>query len=63
MCTDLVFVLRTMHEAQAQRVVHLAATLSISSEAEPAAYLEGCHKQMIKNIQIWIAPAYFIYFQ
>ena len=33
--TDLVFVLRTMHEAQAQRVVHLAATLSISSEANP----------------------------
>ncbi len=33
--TDLAFVLRTMHEAQAQRVVHLAATLSISSEANP----------------------------
>ena len=33
--TDLAFVLRTMHEAQAQRVVHLAATLSISSEVNP----------------------------
>ena len=33
--TDLALVLRTMHESQAQRVVHLAATLSISSEANP----------------------------
>jgi len=33
--TDLAFVLRTLHEAQAQRVVHLAATLSISSEMHP----------------------------
>ncbi|MBM3224947.1 MAG: NAD(P)-dependent oxidoreductase [Candidatus Tectomicrobia bacterium] len=33
--TDMVMVLRTMHEAQAQRVIHLAATLSISSEANP----------------------------
>jgi nucleoside-diphosphate-sugar epimerase len=33
--TDLPMVLRAMHEAQAQRVVHLAATLSISSEANP----------------------------
>jgi nucleoside-diphosphate-sugar epimerase len=33
--TDLPLVLRAMREAQAQRVVHLAATLSISSEANP----------------------------
>jgi nucleoside-diphosphate-sugar epimerase len=33
--TDLPMVLRAMREAQAQRVVHLAATLSISSEANP----------------------------
>ena len=33
--TDMPLVLRAMHEAQAQRVVHLAATLSISSEANP----------------------------
>jgi len=33
--TDMPVVLRTMHEAQAERVVHLAATLSISSEANP----------------------------
>src|SRR5439155_14244560 len=33
--TDLELVLRTWHEAQAQRVVQLATTLSISSEANP----------------------------
>jgi UDP-glucose 4-epimerase len=33
--SDMASVLRTMHESQAQRVVHLAATLSISSEASP----------------------------
>jgi nucleoside-diphosphate-sugar epimerase len=33
--TDLPLLLRTMHEEQAQRVVHLAATLSTSSEANP----------------------------
>ena len=33
--TDMPLILRTMHEAQAERVVHLAATLSISSEANP----------------------------
>lgn len=33
--TDLPLLLRTMREAQAQRVVHLAATLSTSSEANP----------------------------
>jgi hypothetical protein len=24
---------------------------------------EGCHKQIIKNIQIWIASKYRVYFQ
>jgi len=33
--TDLPLMLRCMQEAQAERVVHLAATLSISSEANP----------------------------
>src|SRR2546426_8596820 len=33
--TDMPLILRTMHEAQAERVVHLAATLNISSEANP----------------------------
>jgi nucleoside-diphosphate-sugar epimerase len=33
--TDLPLLLRTMHEAQAQRVEHLAATLTSSSEANP----------------------------
>jgi nucleoside-diphosphate-sugar epimerase len=33
--TDLPLLLRAMREAQAQRMVHLAATLSISSEANP----------------------------
>lgn len=33
--TDLPLVLRAMREAEAQRLVHLAATLSISSEANP----------------------------
>jgi nucleoside-diphosphate-sugar epimerase len=33
--TDLPFVLRTMRDAKAQRVVHLAATLTSSSEANP----------------------------
>src|SRR5438045_380356 len=33
--TDMPLILRTMHEAEAERVVHLAATLSIRSEANP----------------------------
>lgn len=33
--TDMASVLRAMHESRAQRVVHLAATLSLSSEANP----------------------------
>lgn len=33
--TDLPLLLRAMHEAHAQRVVHLAATLSTSSEVNP----------------------------
>lgn len=33
--TDMPMVLRAMREARAERVVHLAATLSISSEASP----------------------------
>lgn len=33
--TDMPLVLRSMHEARADKVVHLAATLSISSEANP----------------------------